>query len=121
MSVKVMALVWDHFPPNRRELVLALALADEADHDGGDIFPKVPTLATKTRQSERTVQRQLRALEADGWLECVERSNGGRNRPSRFRIAAGWIRDPAGFVFGTVNGDILSPLGEEKRCHGVTV
>lgn len=121
MSVKVSGLIWDHFPPERDEFVLALALADEANHDGGDIFPGVPRLAKRTRKSERTVQRQLRALERDGWLVCVERSAGGRNMTSRYQINPAWLSDPVGFGWGSGNGDMVSPLREEKPRHGVTV
>lgn len=121
MSVRMMSLVFAHYPGAGGELVLALSLADHAHDDGGGIFPSISDLATKTRQSDRTVQRQLRGMEDRGWLECVQRSNGGRNRVSRYRINPEWVRDAAGFVWRQLNGDILSPLEAEKPRQNVTV
>ena len=114
----MMALVWEHFPGERAYLTLALALADHADHDGDSIFPGIPGLASKTRQSERSVQRQLRALELSTWLECIEMSNGGRNRTSRYRINPAWIAKPSDFAF---NGDKMSPFARSKPRQTVTV
>lgn len=120
MSVKIMSLVFDHYPGQGGELVLALSLADHAHEDGGGIFPSIPALAKKTRQSERTVQRQLRRLEDQAWLQCVERSHGGRSRASRYRINPDWVRDPAVFDWAE-NGDKLSPLESDKPRQNVTV
>lgn len=125
MSVKVSGLVWDHFPPDRDELVLALALADEANHDGEDIFPGLPRLAKRTRLSIRTVRRQLRALERVQWLDCVEASTGGRNKPSRYRINPTWMKDPASFKWEESNSagneDTVSGFDGVKPGHGVPV
>lgn len=116
MSVKVMGLVWDHFPEHRSELLLALALADEADHDGGDILPTIDRLAARTRQTDRNVRRQLRTLEVAGWLVCTHRSNGGRNQPSRYRVSASWLANPEGFVFADKPGQNVR-VTEPKPGH----
>lgn len=123
MSVEVMTLVFKHYPGQGGELVLALSLADHAHDDGGGIFPSVPALAVKTRQSERTVQRQLREMEARGWLVCMKRSAGGRNRASRYAINPEWVQGPDKFAWPkrAGNGDILSPLAERKPRQNVTV
>lgn len=122
MSVKVQGLIWDWFAGKGNDMLLALALADECEHDGGGIFPSVPKLARRTRQSERTVQRQLRQMEASTWLQCVERSSGGRNRPNKYRINPAFVSDPDIFDFGLPNGDKLSPFEEGKPRHScVTV
>lgn len=94
-----MGLVFEHTPWAGGPLTLALKLADNAHDDGRHIFPSIGELATKTKQSMRTVQRQLRAMEESGWLVCEVRSSGGRNRSSRYRIAAPWVADPAAFAF----------------------
>lgn len=93
MSAKVSALVWEYYNPAPVEkggcgapLVLALALADEADDNGGGIFQSVPTLAAKTRQTERAIFAQLgRMVEAKA-LECVQKSVGGAGRFSQYRL-----------------------------------
>ena len=99
MSARLMGLVFEHHPPGC-DLVVCLALADQADHWGNNIFPGVPLLAKMTGKSERTVQRALTALEANGWLQVVGYRNGGRSRATRWRINTRWIEDPARFAFG---------------------
>jgi DNA-binding transcriptional ArsR family regulator len=45
-----------------------IAMADHADHDGGNIYPGIETIAQKTGLSERTVRRHVKALINDGYL-----------------------------------------------------
>ena len=85
MSVKVMALVWDHFPEGGGMMLTAMALADKASHDGGGIYPAVATVAAMTRQSERSVQYHLRAMEASGWIVRVD-AGGGRRNTTTYRM-----------------------------------
>jgi hypothetical protein len=91
-----MSKVFDFYPCGGGEMLLALSLADFAADDGGQIFPSVKTLAKKTRQSERTVQYQLRAMEKNGFISMVERNAGGRitgkkYRTSEYRINLGFF------------------------------
>lgn len=69
MSWKASGRVWDVEISHDRLLVL-LAMADNANHDGGDIKPSVGTIAWKVNYSERHVRRIIRILEEDGILEC---------------------------------------------------
>lgn len=92
MSVKVMSAVFDRYPNGGGEMVLALALADHASDDGTRVFPGVKALAIKTRQSERTVQYQLRRMEEAGWLILVGAGNGGRSMAREYRISLDWIQ-----------------------------
>lgn len=103
MSIRLMSEVFDRYPNGAGEMLLALALADHADANGENIFPKIDALAGKTRQSPRTVQRQLRAMEQSTWLLAVADNNGGRSRASRYRINPDWV-----------NGDNLTPIENEK-------
>ena len=66
MSVRLISEVFARYPNGGGEMLLALALADHASDDGTRVYPSVKALAEKTRQSERTVQYQLRAMEAAG-------------------------------------------------------
>lgn len=87
MSVAVMAAVWSGFPHGGSELLCMLALADFADENGGNIFPSMTTLAQKLRVDKRNAQRIVRKLEADGFIEKIEASNGGaRIATNRMRI-----------------------------------
>ncbi len=107
-----MAMVWAWLNYGGSELLLALALADFADDDGGSIFPSVATLAKKTRQSERTVQRQLSKFRRAGWLilEAPGRVRGGRGCAAEYRISPEWLQS---------QGDNLSPfLGDMGDRRG---
>lgn len=75
-----MTLVWDHYPEGGGELLTALKIADHADHNGDRIYPSVAALAALTRQSERTVQYHLRAMEKRGWLVLVSGKPGTTRR-----------------------------------------
>ena len=75
MSVKVMGQVWDLDLPHN-QLIILLAMADHADHDGGNVYPSIGLIAWKTGYSERTVQRVISTLIGDGILECVDDTSG---------------------------------------------
>ena len=92
MSIKVMTAVFDRYPNGGGEMLLALALADHASDDGSRVFPGVAALSEKTRQSERTVQYQLRRMEEMGWLIVVGAGNGGRSMHREYRISLDWIK-----------------------------
>lgn len=106
MSVKVMSAVFDRYPVGGGEMLLALALADHAHDDGTNVYPSVGKLAEKTRQSERTVQYQLRKMQAAGWLVMVRESRGGPGQSSKYRISPAWL-----------NGADFAPLGKPLRCN----
>lgn len=84
MSVKVMGQVWELDLPHNKVLLL-LAMADHADHEGKHVHPSVELLAWKTGYEERQVRRILRTLEKDGLL-VVEKAGGGRNKTTEYRI-----------------------------------
>lgn len=119
MSVKVMSLVFEHYHGQGGERCLALALADCANDSGASIWPGIERMARYSKQSERSVQRQLRAMEASGWLQCTQPSAGGKGRTNQYRINPGWIFDPINWK---PNGDKMSPLQEAEPRHScVTV
>lgn len=86
MSVKVMGIIWDHFPLGGGERLTALCLADHSDHEGGNIYPSVARIAAKTMQSERTVQRHMAGMKAIGWLVEVEAGGHGPGSTNTYRI-----------------------------------
>ncbi|WP_258391401.1 helix-turn-helix domain-containing protein [Stenotrophomonas maltophilia] len=92
-------MVFDRYPNGGGEMLLALALADHAHDDGTHIFPSIARLAEKTRQSERSVQYQLRRMEQSGWLVLVNAGIGGRRsgfgeggRTRQYRINPKWMK-----------------------------
>jgi len=79
-----MARVWAHSQATGGGLLVMLALADFAN-DEGECWPHVATLAEKARLKMRAVQYLLPKLEAAGEIRRIK-SNGGRNRASRYFI-----------------------------------
>lgn len=92
MSVKIMGLVFDHYQAGGTEFVLALAIADHAHDDGTHIYPSISRLAKKARQSERTVQYNLRRMEDSGWLVLENDGVGGRCETRRYHINPEWLK-----------------------------
>ena len=109
MSVKVMSMVFDRYPTGGSEMLLALALADHAHDDGGSVRPGVAYLAVKTRQSERSVQYQLRRMEQTGWLLLVNSGNGGRNQRREYQISPAWVNGASLAQSSELLSDINQP------------
>lgn len=86
-----MTMVFKRYPGGGNERLLALALADEARDDGTSVFPSVARLASKSAQSERSVQRLLHVMLASGWLQLVRKSTGRRGDCNEYRISPEWI------------------------------
>lgn len=80
MSIKVMTWVWDHSPTKGTELLMLLAIADNASDDGSNAYPSIRTLANKTRLDSRTVQRIIRKLVDQDQLLVEERGGRHSNR-----------------------------------------
>lgn len=98
MSIKIMSLVWEHYPTGGGELLTALAYADHAHDDGTSIRPSIAYMARKTRQSERTIQMHLVAMRRAEWMLTVRHAAGGRGRATEYRINPAWIANPAEFA-----------------------
>jgi hypothetical protein len=77
MSAEVSGWVWKNAPVKSGELVVLLALADNAHDDGGGAYPKQATLAEKSRMSSRQVRNCLKSLEAKGLIEPQGTTQGG--------------------------------------------
>lgn len=114
MSVKLMAMVFDDYPGPPLEKLTALAVADHADHDGGRIWPTVASLARKTGNSERTVQRHLRQMQERGWLVLVRPAN-GRGSTAEYRMPLERVKGVTQSPFVTPERVTLeSPFTEKK-------
>ncbi|WP_114176935.1 helix-turn-helix domain-containing protein [Burkholderia pyrrocinia] len=104
MSIKVQTMVWDRYPGEDHELLLALKLADFCDDNGEHIFPSIETMAEKTRRSARAVQYQIKSMVERGWLILVANASGGRGRACEYRINPEWI-----------NGAELAPISAGSK------
>lgn len=75
MSIKIVKMVFDHYPNGSSKLTVMLALAEWANEDGKSIFPKSQTIADKVRLSKRQAQRVIaklkkeRSIYEDGFTE----------------------------------------------------
>ena len=69
--IQAIALVLDFAPPHwsPSTRMVAVALADYANTDNGHAWPSVANLARRSGLSTRQVQRCLRQIERDGWIE----------------------------------------------------
>lgn len=70
MSIKIMSQVWESGPEKQGHLLVMLALADYAN-DAGKCWPSIRSIAEKARMTERGVQKILRTLEDQGWVETA--------------------------------------------------
>ena len=86
-----MTMVFDRYPGGGSEMLLALAMADHARDDGTRIWPSLDELARKTRQSRRTVQRQIAKMVDSGWLEQVRAATGRPGATNEYRVRAAWV------------------------------
>lgn len=97
-----MGKVWELDLPQPLKL-LALALADVADDEGGNIYPSKAYIAWKVGAHPKTIQRQMAELEQRGIVEVV--------RLRGHRLASGqWTRL---LKLHPERGDKLLPLVRE--------
>jgi hypothetical protein len=83
MSIEVQALIWKHAPYRGNTLIAFLALGDWSD-DEGVSWPKMASLAKKSRQSIRNAHYAVELLERDGFLSIE--SHRGAGKHNQFRI-----------------------------------
>lgn len=85
------ALVWKNYSQAQfgAPRILAIALSDEADDNGGGIFQSAAKLAEKTEQGERAVRAQLKRMELSGLLVVVQKSAGGPGQFNHYRLDIG--------------------------------
>lgn len=105
MSTHWTDLVWKHSQAKGTDLLVLLALADNADEASGHCWPSIAYLARKTRMHEDTVQRRLRVLEAAGAIR-VQSKPGRSNsyfitRPTPLQTATPPQTAPPGILQGT--------------------
>lgn len=77
MSVHVISWVLRHSEARLGERLVLIVLADHADGDGDNAFPSVETIGREALLSERQVQRCLRDLESDGFIQDMGASEFG--------------------------------------------
>jgi len=86
MSVKVSTWVWQDSGVGGNDLLVMLALADQAD-DNGRCWPSISYLASKTRLSESTVKRRIKAIAAAGLIDIDGRDGTSNLYQFTFNVA----------------------------------
>lgn len=90
---EVLAAVFARYPDGGGERLLALALAHAVSEDGTlTVRASVSELARMTQQTPRAVQKQLRRMEASGWLRVIEADAGTRCLCTVYRISGEWMK-----------------------------
>lgn len=83
MSLDISAEVWKHSQQSGSELIVMLALADNADTDSRLAWPSIAYLARKSRMTDRGVQKVLRRLEDSGEIEIRQPTTGRKTNTYR--------------------------------------
>jgi hypothetical protein len=117
MAGLIVGLVLDRYPSEADlgELMVALVLADAADHDGSNVRPSVARIARLARQSERSVQYKLRDMQNRGFIHLV-RQGGGKGRPSEYCIDISWLENLTSRAGGAY-GARPAPIVETVHAH----
>lgn len=108
MSAKIMGRAWDLDLPHNQLLVL-LALADHADHEGNNVYPSLGLVAWKTGYSEQQVRRVIRQL-IDLKILIVVSKSPGRAIKYKINIDAGTMKE----VYTPIK---MSPLTKSNPLH----
>jgi hypothetical protein len=91
MSGYVVGLTFRRLPfESHTILLVALALAEQADGEGNGIYPSIDLVGTETRLSRRAVQYSIDALHAAGFLVLVKAAT-GRGQTNHWRIDLDWL------------------------------
>ncbi len=87
MSIKVMTRVWEHSKQKASNLLLLIALADNAN-DEGICWPGLEYLHKKIRMSRRQTQRLIDKLETCGEI-YTNQGGSGRGDRTRYLVTSG--------------------------------
>lgn len=112
MSVLVQALVYQHSEARLADRLVLLAIADEADDDGGSAFPSLRRIAHKARVSVSTASAAVKRLEDSGELEVERPETTGRGHHNRYRVLVGKGSESEPFDEKRTRERNLSPADE---------
>ncbi|NLF00907.1 MAG: helix-turn-helix domain-containing protein [Anaerolineales bacterium] len=115
MAIRVMTWVWENADAKGSELLLLLALADNAAEDGF-CWPSLDSLARKVRMSRRSVMRLVESLERRGELTVI-RSEGRNNR---YVVNAGRDSAEIDAVLRSRKVEVGAPVTTCHQCQDVT-
>jgi len=85
VSYKVVAAVFDNGPADPTELLVLLAIAENAN-DAGHGFPGVATIARRARCCERHASRLIKKMAVGGWLVILPKSGGFGKKQTAYQL-----------------------------------
>jgi hypothetical protein len=88
MTPAIFEELWEYSPAKGSSLLLLLAIARHANHDGTGAYPSLATLKRLTRLSHSQVCLLLRQLEGDGHLRITH--GGGPGGANAYTIVRTW-------------------------------
>lgn len=91
MSIQAVSFVLDSDVPEVAAKMLLVCLANAHNNETGLCCPSVARLADESSMSRRSVQRWLKWLADEGYIEVIERADNGRQQANEYRIA-GFVR-----------------------------
>lgn len=87
MSIQAVAFILDTDVPEVAAKMLLVCLANAHNQETGLCCPSVNRLADESSMSRRSVQRWLKWLADEGYIEVVERNENGRQQANEYRIS----------------------------------
>lgn len=120
VSVKVMGMVWEAGPRSAADRMMLLALADNANDDGGQCWPSVDRLAAKCCVQERAARYALRRLEKAGWITTTVGGQGAR-ATSHYQIELSVLRRGQETApYPEPRGHLTTPKGASDDSKGAS-
>lgn len=113
MSIQVTNAVWQHSKSSGRARLVLLAIADHQGEIGA--WPSIKTIATMVNASERSVQRDIKELEALGELRVEVQS---APTHQQYKSNLYWVTLPG--VTDLASGVTNSQSGVTESASGVT-
>lgn len=105
-----MISVFHHSQSTGNDRLVLLAIADEANDDGGNAFPSMRRLALKANCNKDTVSEAIKRLEALGELEVKRPTKRGPGQYNQYRVvvqSSGNPGQPTGSVKeGSIEGSV---------------
>jgi hypothetical protein len=122
LSIKVMEWVWNNSSARDGQLLVLLAIADNANHEGDNAFPSIAELSRKSRLSQRGVRYALRGLEEAGCIvTSAQTGPGGCNRYRVVMDPASIAAPPADIAGGQIlQGGNMAQQGGQSATAGVS-
>lgn len=117
-----MEWVWNNSSARDGQLLVLLAIADNANHEGDNAFPSIAELSRKSRLSQRGVRYALRGLEDAGCI--VTKPQAGPGGCNRYRVVmdpAETAAPPADIAGGQeLQGGNMAQQGGQSAAGGVS-